>query len=122
MSASEEFAERIFGSTLAAMDLFSMHLGDRLGYYRALAEEPATARQLAERTGTDARYAREWLEQQAVTGIVEVLDETDDADARRFWLPRRPETLRRYATEAGFAEIEVLPIETDFWRFYRLRR
>lgn len=88
MSGAEEFAERIFGSTLAAMDLFSMHLGDRLGYYRALAEEPATAGQLAERTGTDARYAREWLEQQAVTGIVEVLDETDDADARRFWLPR----------------------------------
>jgi len=88
MSGAEEFAERIFGSTLAAMDLFSMHLGDRLGYYRALAEEPATAGQLAERTGTDARYAREWLEQQAVTGIVEVLDETNDTDARRFWLPR----------------------------------
>jgi hypothetical protein len=34
----------------------------------------------------------------------------------------RPETLRRYATEAGFSELEVLPIETDFWRFYRLRR
>jgi hypothetical protein len=25
-----------------------------------------------------------------------------------------------YAAEAGFAEVEVLPIEHDFWRFYRL--
>ena len=32
----------------------------------------------------------------------------------------RPATLRRYATAAGFAAVEVLPIETDYWRFYRL--
>ena len=34
----------------------------------------------------------------------------------------RPATLRRYATEAGFSEIEVLPVENDMWRFYRLMR
>ena len=27
--------------------------------------------------------------------------------------------LRRYALEAGFA-MEILPIVTDYWRFYRL--
>ena len=32
----------------------------------------------------------------------------------------RAETLRRYAAEAGFDGFEVLPIEHDFWRFYRL--
>jgi hypothetical protein len=32
----------------------------------------------------------------------------------------RPDTLRRYAREAGFEDIEILPIETDFWRFYRI--
>ena len=32
----------------------------------------------------------------------------------------RPDTLRRYARQAGFDDIEILPIETDFWRFYRL--
>lgn len=32
----------------------------------------------------------------------------------------RAPTLRRYALEAGFADAEVLPIENDFWRFYRL--
>ena len=32
----------------------------------------------------------------------------------------RPETFRRYATEAGFADVEVLPIEHDLFRFYQL--
>jgi hypothetical protein len=32
----------------------------------------------------------------------------------------RPATLRRYAVQAGFADVEVLPIEHDFWRFYGL--
>jgi predicted O-methyltransferase YrrM len=34
----------------------------------------------------------------------------------------RPATLRRYAREAGFRDVEVLPIETEYWRFYRLIR
>ena len=32
----------------------------------------------------------------------------------------RPDTVRAYAAEAGFGRVEVLPIEHDFWRFYRL--
>jgi hypothetical protein len=32
----------------------------------------------------------------------------------------RPATLRRYASEAGFREVEILPIPPDHWRFYRL--
>jgi len=32
----------------------------------------------------------------------------------------RPATLRRYARQAGFAGVEILPLETDSWRFYRL--
>jgi predicted O-methyltransferase YrrM len=34
----------------------------------------------------------------------------------------RPSLLRRYAREAGFSNVEVLPIHTDYWRFYRLLR
>lgn len=34
--------------------------------------------------------------------------------------PMRPSTLRSYAIDAGFSDIEILPIETDLWRFYRL--
>jgi hypothetical protein len=33
---------------------------------------------------------------------------------------RRPDTVRAYATDAGFSHVEVLPINHDFWRFYRL--
>ena len=33
----------------------------------------------------------------------------------------RADTVRRYASEAGFEEVEVLPIEHDFFRLYRLR-
>ena len=32
----------------------------------------------------------------------------------------RAGTMRRYATEAGFSTFEVLAIENDFYRFYRL--
>jgi hypothetical protein len=32
----------------------------------------------------------------------------------------RPSTLKRYATEAGFSVVEILPIEHPFFRFYRL--
>jgi len=32
----------------------------------------------------------------------------------------RPDILRQYAQQAGFAGLEVLPIENDLWRFYRL--
>jgi hypothetical protein len=32
----------------------------------------------------------------------------------------RPSVLRGYAVAAGFRDIEILPIEHDFFRFYRL--
>src|SRR5215216_464896 len=84
----EALVERVFGATLATMDLFSVYLGDRLGYYRALAAGgPATSAELAVRTGTHERYAREWLEQQAVTGILEVENPEADSVHRRFRLP-----------------------------------
>ena len=75
--------ERLFGAVLGTMDLHAVYLGDRLGYYRALAREPLTSTELAARTGTAERYAREWCEQQAVTGILA----TDAAADRRYTLP-----------------------------------
>jgi ubiquinone/menaquinone biosynthesis C-methylase UbiE len=70
---ADALAERLFSSALGAFDLAGVYLGDRLGWYRDLHEHgPATPDELASRTGTDARYAREWLEQQAVGGILAV--------------------------------------------------
>jgi protein-L-isoaspartate O-methyltransferase len=34
----------------------------------------------------------------------------------------RPAMLERYARAAGFGGVEILPVEHDFWRFYRLRQ
>lgn len=81
------FADRIAQALLGWAELNAMYLGDRLGWYRSLAEQgPANAAELAERTATSPRYAREWLEQQAVTGIL-IADDTRDAARRRFTLP-----------------------------------
>ncbi len=69
--AADALSERLFGAAVASFDLAGVYLGDRLGWYRSLSTDgPATPDELAARTGTDARYAREWLEQQAVTGIL----------------------------------------------------
>ncbi|MGH3985626.1 MAG: SAM-dependent methyltransferase, partial [Pseudonocardiaceae bacterium] len=32
----------------------------------------------------------------------------------------RPATLRAYALAAGFDDVQILPIENEMWRFYRL--
>jgi hypothetical protein len=34
----------------------------------------------------------------------------------------RPDTLRRYAVDAGFAGIDILDVEDMSFRFYRLAR
>jgi SAM-dependent methyltransferase len=79
---------RLFQATLGTMDLFTVYLGDRLGLYRALAADgPARVSELAARAGVAERYAREWLEQQAVTGILTVDDPGLDAAERRYSLP-----------------------------------
>ena len=77
----DALVERLFTATLGAFDLFAVYVGDRLGLYRALLEHgPMDAAELAQAAAIDERYAREWLEQQAVTGILSVED-------NRFALP-----------------------------------
>jgi SAM-dependent methyltransferase len=84
----DALVERLFEATLGAFDLLTIYLGDRLGLYRVLAEQGAsTSEQLAHAAGIHERYAREWLEQQAVSGILEVDDPHADADDRRYSLP-----------------------------------
>jgi 2-polyprenyl-3-methyl-5-hydroxy-6-metoxy-1,4-benzoquinol methylase len=64
-------SERMFGQVLEIAEAASIWLGGRLGWYASLhGDGPATAAELAARTGSGARYAREWLEQQAVAGIL----------------------------------------------------
>lgn len=64
-------SERLFGQTVEVVEAAVVWLGTELGWYAALRDDgPATAAELAARTGTAVRYTREWLEQQAVSGVL----------------------------------------------------
>jgi ubiquinone/menaquinone biosynthesis C-methylase UbiE len=84
----DELVARLFGSALGAFDLLCVYVGDRLGMYRALADAgSSTSAELASAAGVNERYAREWLEQQAMAGILETEDSSASDVARRYVLP-----------------------------------
>jgi SAM-dependent methyltransferase len=84
----DALVERLFLATVGAWDVFALYVGDRLGLYRMLAERgPCTSHDLAEASGLNERYVREWLEQQASTGILEAEDAVGASGAARFSLP-----------------------------------
>jgi 2-polyprenyl-3-methyl-5-hydroxy-6-metoxy-1,4-benzoquinol methylase len=89
ISSAEALSGRIFNATLEAFDLFAIYLGDRLGYYRALADAggAVTSGELADQTGTHERYTREWLEQQTITDILTCENPAADAVERRYRMP-----------------------------------
>jgi 2-polyprenyl-3-methyl-5-hydroxy-6-metoxy-1,4-benzoquinol methylase len=79
---------RLFEASLGMMDVLTVYMGDRLGLYRALRDGgAATPRDLAQRAGIDPRYAREWLEQQAASGFLDVANPAAAPDERSFELP-----------------------------------
>lgn len=84
----DALVERMFESSVAMMELIGMYIGDRLGFYEALAENGwTTSVGLADAAGASERYAREWLEQQYVAGVVEVEDARAEPKERRYHLP-----------------------------------
>jgi 2-polyprenyl-3-methyl-5-hydroxy-6-metoxy-1,4-benzoquinol methylase len=83
----DALVERIFSSVLGMADVYMVYVGDRLGLYEALAPAGGTASQVAAATGTNERYVREWLEHQAVAGMVDVDDPSAGATERRYSLP-----------------------------------
>ena len=79
--------DRLMAAAVGTLDILAVALGERLGYYRLLARSgPLTPPGLAAASRTALRYAREWLEQQAVAGLLEVLDPGQEPDARRYRL------------------------------------
>ena len=73
------FSLNLFTKLEGAVTSGMVHLGDRLGLYRALdaAGRPLTSAELAEQTGLDERWVREWGYNQAAARLVEI-----DADER----------------------------------------
>ena len=69
-----EFLGKFVGDLGATMAAGNVLLGERLGLYRALAGKAQTPQELADATGTDARYVDEWLRGQAAGGYVQHQD------------------------------------------------
>ncbi|HEY5845599.1 MAG TPA: class I SAM-dependent methyltransferase [Microlunatus sp.] len=89
MTSTPALEQRVLDATIGALELFGIYLGSRLGLYATLHERPgSTVAEFAARAGIAPRYAQEWLEQQAVAGVVEVDGVTADAQARRYVLPQ----------------------------------
>jgi SAM-dependent methyltransferase len=81
MTATEDklnaFLGKAIGDLGASVSAVLMLIGDELGLYAALAGHRLSAEELAQKTGTNVRYIREWLANQAAGGYVEY-DEADD--------------------------------------------
>jgi SAM-dependent methyltransferase len=88
VDAREVLAGRLVDGLTGAMETLGVYLGVELGLYRTLADlGSATEAEVAERAGVAARYAREWLEQQAVAGYLACDDASLAAAERRYRLP-----------------------------------
>lgn len=84
----EATAESLLRAAVGALELLHVYLGDRLGLYAVLADrDDATPAELASAAGIAERYAREWLEQQAVAGLLDVAADDGDPRTRRYRLP-----------------------------------
>jgi ubiquinone/menaquinone biosynthesis C-methylase UbiE len=92
MDQLNAFLGKFVGDLGASVHAGMVVIGEKLGLYKALAEGPANAAELAKKTGTDERYLREWLASQAAGGYV-----TYDESAQRFSLT--PEQAFTLATE-----------------------
>jgi 2-polyprenyl-3-methyl-5-hydroxy-6-metoxy-1,4-benzoquinol methylase len=83
-----DIVQHLADATTGTLELYAVHLGRELGLYEALDRQgPATPTELADRAGIHPRYAREWLEQQAVAGFLTVEADHTDPDRRLFVLP-----------------------------------
>ncbi|GAA3010814.1 2-polyprenyl-3-methyl-5-hydroxy-6-metoxy-1,4-benzoquinol methylase [Streptomyces sp. KhCrAH-43] len=110
--STQSFSLRLFGAGLASAELMTCYLGLELGLYEALRRTgPATAAQVAEDGGLDARMVREWLEQQTCAGVLTVdAPEAPPAD-RRFTLPpAHAEALLDSGSPNWIAPLVVMPI------------
>jgi SAM-dependent methyltransferase len=74
------FSFQVFSKLEGAVTAGMIHLGDRLGLYRALAdsEAPLTSHELAEITGLHERWVREWAANQAAARLIVHDDATGD--------------------------------------------
>lgn len=89
------FVGQVLGDASGLMASTLTMLGDRLGLFKALADNgPCTSEQLAAIAGVNERYGAEWLRGMTAAGYLEL-----DRDTRRYALP--PEHAQVLAAEGG---------------------
>ena len=68
----EELQNNVLKDVAGSLGLIMAYMGDRLGLYTALVEiSPVSSKDLAECTGLNERYVREWLSANAAAGYVD---------------------------------------------------
>jgi hypothetical protein len=99
----QELIDKMFGDVGAAMGVALVMLGDKFGFYKALAAAagPMTTDELAAKTGTVERYVREWAAAQAAAGYINY-----DSASHRFSIS--PEQALVLADENGPAFIPAM--------------
>jgi 2-polyprenyl-3-methyl-5-hydroxy-6-metoxy-1,4-benzoquinol methylase len=69
---AKKTAEQIFGFLGGAMASAMIYLGDRMGIYQKMnGAGGVTSEELAHKTGLNERWVREWLYQQASSGVID---------------------------------------------------
>lgn len=92
-TTAEALAGQLFTAALGTAELFTVHLGQVHGLYHAVDDAGSTtAAELSAATGVELRYLVEWLQSQAVSGLLTV-DGTDLGSARFSLAPGVRETL-----------------------------
>ncbi|MBD9355984.1 class I SAM-dependent methyltransferase [Methylomonas albis] len=67
----EQLQGKVINDVAGSLGLLTAYIGDKLDLYSALLEiSPASSRELADNTGMDERYLREWLSANAAAGYV----------------------------------------------------
>jgi hypothetical protein len=82
-TTEEALTTRLLQATIHTLELYGIYLGKELGLYDALKSgRRITPPELAHVAGIASRYAREWLEQQAVAGFLRVEAPNAPAESR----------------------------------------
>jgi len=73
-----ELLGKVMGDVGGAIGLFMAYIGDQTGVYKVLEDMgPCTHEELAQKSGIDARYLREWLSSNAAAGYIDYKAEND---------------------------------------------
>ncbi len=103
LDALNAYAKRLFATLDGAVTATMVHLGDQLGLYRALAgaDGPMSSGELADSTGLDERWVREWLHNQAAADLVS-WEPGATPDGARYWLAPEAVAVTAQETHPAF--------------------